>query len=144
MAACYDKVELRIPGRPEFVSVARLAVSAVASRMVFDFEDLDDIKLAVGEACTNAIQHASPRQLDEIVIECALQPERLVIEVRDRGVGFDPSGCPKEVEPEELPSHGYGLLLIQALMDEVECKSSPGEGTLVRMIKRVTKPTASA
>ena len=132
------RVELRIPSRPEFVGVARLAGSAVASRMDFDYESLDDIKLAVGEACTNAIQHASPGQVEEITICCQMEEGRLVIEVLDRGLGFDPAGCPKEPDT-ELHSHGYGLLLIQALMDEVECKSSPGGGTLVRMVKRLSR-----
>jgi len=134
-----DKVELRIPGRPEFIGVARLAVSAVASRLDFDFEALDDIKLAVGEACTNAIQHAGDGK-EEIAIRCQLEKERLVIEVADQGAGFDPTACCGQCpDPDALAAHGYGLLLIQALMDEVECKSSPGDGTLVRMVKRLKR-----
>jgi len=139
MATDRGKVELHIPARAEFVGVARLAVSAVASRMDFDYEAVDDIKLAVGEACTNAIQHASPGGAEEIRISCQMEADRLVIEVRDRGAGFDPAGCLKEIDPESLPAHGYGLLLIQALMDEVECKSSPGDGTLVHMVKRLAR-----
>ena len=57
MTACTGcHVELRLPNRPEFVAVARLAVSAVATRMDFDVEAIEDVKVAVGEALNNAIR----------------------------------------------------------------------------------------
>ena len=52
-----DLVELRIPSRAEWVALARLAVAAVANRLRFSIEDIEDIKLAVAEACTAVIQH---------------------------------------------------------------------------------------
>lgn len=61
MAACNGcHVELRLPNRPEFVAVARLTVSAIAARLEFDINDIEDIKVAVAEACTNAIEHGCP------------------------------------------------------------------------------------
>jgi anti-sigma regulatory factor (Ser/Thr protein kinase) len=53
-------VRLEIPARAEWVAVARLAVAAVASRQRFSVDDIEDIKLAVAESCTNAIQHGTP------------------------------------------------------------------------------------
>ncbi|MBV8726415.1 MAG: ATP-binding protein, partial [Candidatus Eremiobacteraeota bacterium] len=50
-------VELRIPSKAEWVAVARLAVAAVANRLQFSIEEIEDVKLAVAEACTNCIQH---------------------------------------------------------------------------------------
>ena len=46
-------VELRIPRKAEWVAVARLAVAAVANRLRFSIEEIEDVKLAVAEACTN-------------------------------------------------------------------------------------------
>lgn len=130
------KVELKIPSLPEFVAVARLAVAAIASRMDFPYDAVDDIKVAVGEACTNAIEHTtcSAPPGDEIIISCYLEQDALVIEVNDEGPGFDPQLC---TEPDVLSEGGLGLILIQALMDEVELTSLAGQGTQVRMTKRL-------
>jgi len=139
-ATASSRIELRIPSRPEFISVARLAVAAVAHRMGFDYDDIEDLKVATGEALTNAIQHAqiSGRESDDrIVIVCAIEPQALVIEVRDSGSGFDPELRRQALEQGELQEGGLGLLLIESLMDKVDFKTKPGKGTLVRMIKRL-------
>ncbi len=57
-------VELRIPREPEWVAVARLAVAGVANRLRFSVEDIEDIKLAIAEACTTCIQDAAGRRYD--------------------------------------------------------------------------------
>ena len=62
-------VRLEIPAVAEWVAVARLAVAAVASRQRFSVDEIEDIKLAVAEACTNAIQHGPPDGTIEIVCE---------------------------------------------------------------------------
>jgi len=136
-----SKIELRIPARPEFVSVARLAVSAIASRMEFKYDEIEDIKLAVGEACNNAIQHTldESRPREEVVICCWPAADELIIEVRDQGKGFDPDSVRKVANEETLSERGLGLLLIEALMDEVEFQSSPDSGTQVRMVKHLAR-----
>ncbi len=52
------EIALQIPSDAEYVRVVRLAVIGVASRMAFSYDDIEDIKLAVSEACNNAILHA--------------------------------------------------------------------------------------
>jgi serine/threonine-protein kinase RsbW len=123
-----SRVDLRIPSKPEFVAVARLTVSAIASRMAFGFDAIDDIKVAVGEACTNAIVHACCGGEEEILIRCSLHPEQLVIEVHDKGPGLPP-------EEQWTEDVHLGLVLIRALMDEVKLESTPQSGTCVRMVK---------
>jgi serine/threonine-protein kinase RsbW len=129
------RILLRIPCSPEYVSVARLTISAVASRMDFGIDDIDDLKLAVGEACANAIEHAAEGDID---IVCTMEPEQLVLSVKDCGIGFDPS-APRPQAGEEPPVGGLGLILIQALMDDVQIHSDPKGGTEVRMVKRFQK-----
>jgi len=63
-----------------------------------------------------------------------------VVEVCDKGEGFDPEARRRELEEGELQEGGLGLLLIETLMDEVGFQTKPGEGTLVRMIKRLPEP----
>ncbi|MHB8146557.1 MAG: ATP-binding protein, partial [Vulcanimicrobiaceae bacterium] len=70
-------VELRIPSRAEWVALARLTVATVASRLHFSIDEIEDIKLSVAEACTNAIQHAQDSPF--IDIRCETLPEGLRI-----------------------------------------------------------------
>lgn len=142
MAACTGcHVELRLPNRPEFVAVARLAVSAVATRMNFDVEAIEDIKVALGEACNNAIQHGCPASAGAEMIQLRfdLDADALVITVQDSGDGFDPASATRQ-RPHgtlTLSERGLGMLLIESLMDDVDFTSTPGDGTQVRMVKRI-------
>ena len=102
-------VELTIPSRAEWVGVARLAVAGIASRLQFSIEDIEDLKLAVAEACTNCIQHASSGEA--VRISCAIHPDKIVVTVQDSGKGF--SGG--ELAPKEL---GVGLERSELVQDE--------------------------
>jgi serine/threonine-protein kinase RsbW len=133
-------VELRLPNRPEFVAVARLAVAAVATRMGFDIADIEDIKVAIGEACTNAIEHGcAGANTGMITLRCELGEDELVITVHDPGDGFDPTTASRQHRhgTMTLSERGLGMLLIESLMDASEVTCTPGNGTLVRMVKRV-------
>lgn len=117
-----DVVDLRIPRKAEWVQLARLSVAAVANRLNFSIDEIEDIKLAVAEACTNAIQYAqgSPN----IEIKCEAVANLLRLTVRDFGRG-------------PHPADGLGVFLIRALMDEVEYHAHPEGGTLLVMVKRL-------
>src|ERR1700674_5873057 len=71
--------ELTIPGSPEYVSVARLAIRGVGSRMRFSYDEVEDIRLAVGEACTNVMDRASDAHVavPEVRVRCLIDPSRL-------------------------------------------------------------------
>jgi len=133
-------VELHLPNRPEFVAVARLMVSAVACRMAYDIDAIEDIKVAVGEACTNAIEHGCPQGpgAQMIMVCCDLKDEGLEITVKDPGDGFDPTATRQRRQGTAvLTERGLGMLLIESLMDDVKFDSMPGNGTQVRMFKRL-------
>jgi serine/threonine-protein kinase RsbW len=132
----FGKVDLTIPSRAEYVAVARLAVAAVASRLRFSVDEIDDIKLAVAEACTNCIQHGSAA--DELNLTCEVLSDQLRVTVRDRGAtqrlesvgdgGFGSEG-----------SDELGVFLIRALMDTVGYRADKRDGTELVMTKRVTR-----
>ena len=134
-------VELRLPNRPEFVAVARLMVSAVACRLSYDIDAIEDIKVAVGEACTNAIEHGCPlgAETHMITVRCDITDSGLEITVQDPGSGFDPATASRQHRQGTavLTERGLGMLLIESLMDDVAYRSIPGEGTQVRMLKRL-------
>ncbi len=62
-----DCISLKLPTKSEYVSVARLTASVVANNMGFDIESIEDIKVAVGEACNNAVLHAHARRTLKLV-----------------------------------------------------------------------------
>jgi serine/threonine-protein kinase RsbW len=127
-------VELMIPGKPEYVGVARLAILGVAGRMRFSYDEVEDIRLAVGEACTTAIERAGANQVPvpEVRLRCLIDPSRLVVEVRDNAT---PTSEPEPTD--DGPS--LGGVLIRILMDDVQTTTDPGTGqNVVRMIKYAT------
>ncbi len=67
-----------LPNKPEYVSLVRLAASGIAGRMGFDVETVEDIKLAVAEACTNAIKHGTAKY-SEYRIEFGVEEKCLTI-----------------------------------------------------------------
>lgn len=129
-------IELRLPSRAEWVGVARLAVAGVASRLNFGIEDIEDLKLAVAEACTNCIQHAS--ESDEVRIACEVHADRLVVIVEDRGKGFDARGIAPQTLGEPKVG-GLGVFLIRTLMDDVSYEVDPQTGTRLTMTKHLRK-----
>lgn len=129
-----DIVNISLPSKPEYVSVARLTASYIASQMNFDIEEIEDIKLAVGEACNNVVLHSKSENTYEMTITNKLN--ELQIEIIDQGKGFDMSSYQKP-SPEMLQENGMGLFIIQSLMDDVKIETSNGVGTRIVMTKTV-------
>ena len=133
-----EVLELEIPARPEFVALVRLVVSSVASsRRVLAEERIDDVKLAVSEACTNAIEaHSDVDTDDHVVVRLFEGDDRLDVVIDDRGTGFDPESLPEHppvTDPERLNfERGLGIPLIRTLVDEVDFDSG-ADGTSVRL-----------
>ena len=132
-------VELEIPARPEYIGLARLVVSSLASvRRELADERVDDLKLAVSEACTNAIEAHDALDSDErVIVRWGEADDRLEVHVEDRGQGFDPEDLPEHppvTDPERLNfERGLGIPLIRTLVDEVEFATSD-LGTSVRLV----------
>jgi serine/threonine-protein kinase RsbW len=131
----YGRVDVTIPARAEWVAVARLTVAAVASRLQFSVEDIEDVKLAIAEACTNSIQHGGPS--DTIAISCEVTGSELRITVRDQGQGVRLGSVGETGFKEDGRTEELGVFLIRALMDSVEYRVDAREGTELVMIKRV-------
>jgi len=133
-----EVIELEIPARPEFVGLARLVVSSLASsRRALADDRIDDLKLAVSEACTNAIEAHLEVSVDErVLVRWCEADDRLEVSVEDRGPGFDPDELPEHppvTDPERLNfERGLGIPLIRTLVDEVSFNPSD-RGTAVLM-----------
>ncbi len=131
---CEDQVVLVLPNKPEYVSVARLAASGIASRMGFDVETVEDIKLALAEACTNAIKHGCCEEYNEYTIEFGIGQKCLTISIADRGCGIDKKKiCQPDLQnPRE---GGLGIFIINTLMDQVDFETAPDAGFTITMKK---------
>lgn len=141
-----ENVEFSIPCKSDYVGVVRLAVSGVATRMNFSIEEIEDIKIAVSEACTNSIQYAFDNTDNErVFISFNLFKTKLEIIVKDTGKGFDINNIEKnpiekrslEEINESTPQLGLGLTFIKSLMDEAAIDSKLGSGTTITMAKHI-------
>ena len=128
-------VELRIPSKPEWVAVARLAVAAIANRLPFSVEEIEDLKLAIAEACTICIQHGAGA--DTIDIQCEAATTQLRVEVRDHRYRLRAAESTTGKRSSMMAVEGLGIFLIQALMDDLEYNVDPQYGTELVMTKRV-------
>lgn len=135
-----DVVELELPPRPEVVSVARLVIGAlVATDPLFDDERGADLRLAISEACTNAIQAQARRSTADaatpILMRCLLADGCIEVAVTDHGGGFDPDALrahPAVTDPARLDHEGgLGIPLIRMLADEIEFHGTAGGTTVV-------------
>jgi serine/threonine-protein kinase RsbW len=130
-------VRLTIPARPEYITLGRLALTAIAGVRSLSDETLHDLKLALTEACTNSVRHAyndEGRGSVDIVYE--LRGDRLAVEVGDAGTGFDPGVATTDVD--KLEEGGLGIAIIRAVTDEVEIAEREGGGSKLRFVKRLT------
>ena len=128
------KVELKIPRRPEFVAVARLTVSGVASRLSFSYEDIEDIKIAVAEACTHAIQHKAVIT-DEIRILCTFDDSHLAVSIGSGRGTFKEGVKTGDV----ADARSLGIFLNERLMDDVSYAEMEDGTEYIRMVKNLLR-----
>lgn len=131
-----DCIKLSIPNKAEYVSVVRLTTSAIANRMGFNIEEVEDIKVAIAEACTNTLEHGLNDEKQNFDIDFDICVDKLVITVKDSGKGFNIDNI-KDLKIEELGESGLGIFIINSLMDEVEIINDNENGTKIRMIKYI-------
>jgi serine/threonine-protein kinase RsbW len=128
-------VELRVPRKAEWVALIRLATAAVANRLKFSIEDIEDVKLAVAEACTAVIQHE--RHGEFIDVTCEVSADALHVRVHDAGRQVPHSDAGHSMDFDEARVAGLGVFLIRTLMDEVSYDVHPEFGTDLRMVKKL-------
>ena len=124
-------------------SFARMVVAAFIAPLNPTLEELSDVKTAVSEAVTNAIIHGSGNRgciTERVMMNCELKGDVLEVEVIDRGVGIedvDRAMQPLFTTRPEWERSGMGFAFMEAFMDDLEVLSEPGQGTLVRMYKKI-------
>lgn len=127
-------VHLELPARPEGVGVVRQALTGLADGLALTADVLSDAKMAVTEACTNAVVHAygpDGNGSGRFDVEMFADEAQLTVVVRDDGIGVA-----EEEDDRPEGALGLGLPLIAALSDAFELRSPVNggrSGTEVRM-----------
>ena len=131
---------MALPMVPEMEIEASKTATAIAESMRMSPDRIDEVRMAVVEACINALEHSRAADKEVYVTFEVLgekDPETLRITVRDTGVGFSPEDLTEPTIEDKLKSQrkrGWGLKIIRGLMDDVEIRSNPS-GTTVVMSK---------
>ncbi len=119
---------------------ARTATAAFLLPLNPSVEEINDIKVAVSEAVTNAVVHAYPSSTGDVELTCWYSDFVVNIEVKDFGVGIndvdlalEPFYTTKEIEERS----GMGFTVMRTFMDEFKVTSAPGEGVTINMKKRI-------
>lgn len=129
-------VRLTFPAKADYLLLARLALSGLARELPVGDELLADLKLAVTEACGNAVRHAYAGDDGTITVVFLVTGDRLDMIVEDQGVGLDTLE-PETAVPFSAPlESGMGMPIIRAIVDELEVgRGADGQGTVLRMTK---------
>ncbi len=137
-----NEMRLEFDSISENEAFARVVVAAFMTRMNPSIEEVADVKTAVSEAVTNAIIHGYGGEVHKITIYGKTEDNLLTLWISDQGAGIE--DVEKAMEPlytsrPELERSGMGFLFMEAFMDEVSVESKLGEGTTVRMKKKIAE-----
>lgn len=129
-----DNLKFTIPGKPEYLTMVRLAIGSVANTAGFDMDDVDDIKNAVEEACKNVSCHGSDGFSDQYEVVCNVEKGRIELTIKD---DCDEHTIEKLSKPcQNCPSEGnLGIYVIQSLMNEVEFSREKDGRKCIKMVK---------
>ncbi|EFU38328.1 putative anti-sigma regulatory factor, serine/threonine protein kinase [Paenibacillus vortex V453] len=133
-----------MPASAEYVDIVRLNLYGIASKMGFSYEEIEDMKVAVSEACNNSVLYAYSQEGGMVEVLFQVTSESLSITVRDEGESFDSVGAVgnrslHDKDLSEVQIGGLGFYLMEALMDEVSVTNQAGKGTEVMLTKRLAR-----
>ena len=129
------KLALALPRDELSVPVIRRVLQQAMDVLGVDADVVADIQVALTEACTNVIDHAG--DADEYEVSAGIDGDMCVIEVIDRGGGFDGSALGLD-EASGDAEGGRGIQLMRALVDKVRFDNRPSVGTVVHLEKRLS------
>ena len=138
--ATLREVTLTLPMLPDMEIAASKTVTALAEYMEMSPDSIDEVRMAVVEACINAFEHSKSPEGKVLLTFSVLgkaEPEKLQIRIEDSGVGFKPGSIEDPKIENKLTAkrkRGWGLKIIRSLMDEVDIQSGEN-GTTVIMSK---------
>ena len=140
----HNKMALEFLSKAKNEGFARVSVAAFVAQLDPTMDEISDVKTAVSEAVTNAIIHGYNSQEDGIIrIESEIYENEVTIVISDKGKGIE--NIEQAMEPlytsrPETNHAGMGFTFMEAFMDELEVTSTSGQGTKVKMRKKIERP----
>ena len=143
-----NKMKIEVKATLDNVAIVRVALSTFISTLSITIDELMDIKTAISEAVTNAIEHA---YTDDIIDNSTVivtgyiysnDEDIIKIEVEDKGIGIDDvetAMMPTYTSKPELEHAGMGFTIMETFMDEILIDSVKNEGTKITLIKKLKK-----
>lgn len=129
---CCIEQSLTLPSKGQNIALFRHFVGEFVRDCGFDENEVFDIVLAAGEACSNAYQHGSPlKSENNITVVCKCAREALEIRIRDEGV-FKKEAS---MTTDNNDIRGRGIMIMLSLMDKIEIDENTG-GTTVSLVKK--------
>ena len=126
-------VELSIPSRSAYVGVVRLAIGALARAAELDEDVADDLRIAVSEACTNAVLSHERSHVDApVTVTWSEGSDRLMVEIADEGAVYDPDGL--DADDTQTARLAMSVAMLRSLMDECEIGPRDDAGMFTRFI----------
>lgn len=137
----YDnEMKIEFISNPKNEALARISVASFVANLDPTIEEISDIKTAVSEAVTNSIIHGYENTKGIVTIKARIIHKTVEIEVIDNGKGIEDIEKAKEAlytTKPELERSGMGFTIMESFMDEMQVKSTVGEGTTVIMKKTI-------
>jgi serine/threonine-protein kinase RsbW len=140
-----DRYELKVPGRTRHLAAVRSFFRVLVEEndeMRLDEAEISEIQLVLQEACINVIRHSGNEgYLDPVNVTFIVDSDRFVIEIHDRGKGFDPETIPVP-DAEGLQEGGYGVFIMKQAMDRVETRRDR-DGFVLSLTRYYRSPTGA-
>jgi serine/threonine-protein kinase RsbW len=127
---------LCLPTDEMSVPVVRHICSYALTEVGVRAECLEDISLALTEACTNVLDHATDSG-DDYAVQISIDDQRCTIRVKDAGIGFDFDARTNQPRVDDSAESGRGLELIRSLVDRVKFTAVEEEGMIVHLEKEL-------
>lgn len=139
-----NKIKLVLDANSKNEAVARMSVASFCLQLNPTIQDLEDIKMAISEAVTNAIIHGYEEynvENAEVFISCGIAKDTLHIEIQDFGRGIE--NIEKAREPlftskPDMERSGMGFTVMEAFMDDVQVYSTENKGTKIILTKKIS------
>lgn len=130
------RLRLMLPSEEPSVPLVRKVFSHALGVMGVSRDCIDDIELAISEACTNVLDHAGAH--DEYAVLASVDGDLCVVEVCDDGGDFDgPPDTPEGVLIDPNAEQGRGIQVMRALVDKLDFTVCKDRGTVVRLEKNL-------
>ena len=132
---------LEFPSRSANEGFARAAAACFAAQLDPTLDEVNDIKTAVSEAVTNAIVHAYPDSIGQVVVKVRICPDQVLeVTVRDHGRGIP------DIEKARQPMFttggeersGMGFTIMESFMDSLKVRSQTGKGTTLTLRRKIS------